>query len=262
MRRAVPMPQGAQLVVAPELALCGYPPEDLLLRPAFMQACAEALAGAGGGAGRSARACMWWSGIRISSVSAAMLGPSRIAVPQRFNAASVLAGGRVARHLLQARAAQLPGVRRAALLRLGPRCRAWRRWCSRSTACRFGVLICEDAWFDEPARAAKAAGAQVLCVLNASPFHLDKADEREQRMAERARARRPAAAVRAPGRRAGRGGVRRRLVRARCAGRGRARARRCFEEALALRRGRRRRRAARRGRRRCRASRRRPGRRW
>ena len=35
--------EGALVVVAPELALCGYPPEDLLLRPAFMQACAETL---------------------------------------------------------------------------------------------------------------------------------------------------------------------------------------------------------------------------
>jgi len=53
---------------------------------------------------------------------------------------------------------------------------------------RLGLLICEDAWFDEPAQAACAAGAQALCVLNASPFHLDKPAEREARMAERARA--------------------------------------------------------------------------
>jgi NAD+ synthase (glutamine-hydrolysing) len=52
---------------------------------------------------------------------------------------------------------------------------------------RTGILICEDAWFEEPARAACAAGAQILCVLNASPFHLDKSDEREARMAECAR---------------------------------------------------------------------------
>ena len=50
---------------------------------------------------------------------------------------------------------------------------------------RFGLLICEDAWFDEPARAAQAAGAEVLCVLNASPFHLDKPGEREARMVQR-----------------------------------------------------------------------------
>ena len=53
---------------------------------------------------------------------------------------------------------------------------------------RFGLLICEDAWFEEPARAAQAAGAEVLCVINASPFHLGKIEEREARMAERARA--------------------------------------------------------------------------
>ena len=35
--------QGAVVVIAPELALCGYPPEDLLLRPAFMAACAQTL---------------------------------------------------------------------------------------------------------------------------------------------------------------------------------------------------------------------------
>jgi NAD+ synthase (glutamine-hydrolysing) len=53
---------------------------------------------------------------------------------------------------------------------------------------RFGLLICEDAWLVEPAQAAKDAGAQVLCVLNASPFHIDKHGEREACMAERARA--------------------------------------------------------------------------
>jgi NAD+ synthase (glutamine-hydrolysing) len=53
---------------------------------------------------------------------------------------------------------------------------------------RLGVLICEDAWFEEPAQAACAQGAQALLVLNASPFHAGKAVEREARMAERARA--------------------------------------------------------------------------
>jgi NAD+ synthase (glutamine-hydrolysing) len=47
------------------------------------------------------------------------------------------------------------------------------------------LLICEDAWFDEPARLARDAGAQVLAVLNASPFHAGKSAEREQRMRER-----------------------------------------------------------------------------
>ena len=50
-----------------------------------------------------------------------------------------------------------------------------------------GLLICEDAWFDEPAQLAKDAGAEVLAVINASPFHVGKEGERVARMAERAR---------------------------------------------------------------------------
>jgi NAD+ synthase (glutamine-hydrolysing) len=47
---------------------------------------------------------------------------------------------------------------------------------------RVGLLICEDAWFDEPCQAAKAAGAEVLAVMNASPFHVGKQAERIERM--------------------------------------------------------------------------------
>jgi NAD+ synthase (glutamine-hydrolysing) len=50
---------------------------------------------------------------------------------------------------------------------------------------KVGLLICEDAWFEEPAQVARAAGAEVLAVLNASPFHAGKGPEREQRMRER-----------------------------------------------------------------------------
>jgi NAD+ synthase (glutamine-hydrolysing) len=48
-----------------------------------------------------------------------------------------------------------------------------------------GLLICEDAWFEEPARLAKEAGAQMLAVINASPFHVGKGYEREATMQER-----------------------------------------------------------------------------
>ena len=51
-----------------------------------------------------------------------------------------------------------------------------------------GLLICEDAWFEAPAQAAKDAGAELLVVLNASPFHIGKGLEREQMMAERVKA--------------------------------------------------------------------------
>ncbi len=46
---------GARLVVTPELSLCGYPPEDLVLRPAFLDACARELDRAGGRRARARR---------------------------------------------------------------------------------------------------------------------------------------------------------------------------------------------------------------
>ena len=55
-------------------------------------------------------------------------------------------------------------------------------------AVKVGLLICEDAWFDAPAELARSAGAEVLVVINASPFHVGKGGEREQTMATRAQA--------------------------------------------------------------------------
>ena len=177
--------QGARLVLTPELGLCGYPPEDLLLRPAFMQACAEALADC-------ARALAELPGLYVVVGHPHQFGErgdvrsNSVSVPQRFNAASVLSQGKVIatyckrelpnyqvfderRYFASGRDAGQPPV------------------VFDVHGVKVGLNICEDAWFEEPARIAKAAGAQVLCVINASPFHLGKAVEREERMAERAR---------------------------------------------------------------------------
>ena len=177
--------QGARLVLTPELGLCGYPPEDLLLRPAFMQACAEALADC-------ARALADLPGLVVVVGHPHQFGSSgdvrsnSVSVPLRYNAASVLTEGRVQatyckrelpnyqvfderRYFASGRDAGLPAV------------------VVEVQGMRFGLVICEDAWFEEPGRIAKAAGAQVLCVINASPFHLGKLAEREARMAETAR---------------------------------------------------------------------------
>ena len=51
---------------------------------------------------------------------------------------------------------------------------------------RFGVTICEDIWYREPAEKAKEAGAEILVNLNASPFHKGKSVEREELVAKRA----------------------------------------------------------------------------
>jgi NAD+ synthase (glutamine-hydrolysing) len=176
--------QGARLVVTPELALCGYPPEDLLLRPAFMMACAATLEELASRLGDL-------PGLHLVVGHPHQFGErgdvrSRShAVQLRFNAASVLAGGRVVETYCKR---ELPNYQVFDERRYFASGRDARHGAVvfEVDGCRFGLLICEDAWFDEPARAAKAAGAQVLCVLNASPFHLGKPEEREARMARAA----------------------------------------------------------------------------
>ncbi len=178
--------QGARLVLAPELALTGYPPEDLLLRPAFMAACARAVdALAGELASLAGLTVVVGHPHALDGVGD--VRSKSMTLHRRFNAASVLQAGRVAGTYCKR---ELPNYqvfdeRRYFVsgrdVGLGP-------LVFESEGIKFGLLICEDAWFDEPARAARDAGAQVLCVLNASPFHQDKAGEREARMAERARA--------------------------------------------------------------------------
>jgi NAD+ synthase (glutamine-hydrolysing) len=177
---------GAQLVVAPELALTGYPPEDLLLRPGFIQACAQAVLDVAHGLQDCAGLHVVF-GHPHQFGAAGDVRTKSTSQPLRFNAASVVSGGHVVglyckrelpnyqvfdekRYFASGRDAGLPPL----VIEVAGQ--------------RVGVLICEDAWFEEPAVAAKAAGAQVLVVINASPFHLDKAEEREARMAERVRA--------------------------------------------------------------------------
>ena len=177
--------QGALLVVSPELSLTGYPPEDLLLRPAFMAACAEALAAL-------AAELVDCTGLHLVVGHPHQFGErgdlrsKSIAVQQRFNAASVLSGGRIVGTYCKR---ELPNYQVFDERRyfVSGRDAGHGPLVFEAGGLRIGVLICEDAWFDEPAQAACAAGAQVLCVINASPFHLDKAGERESRMADRAR---------------------------------------------------------------------------
>ncbi len=178
--------QGAQLVLVPELGLCGYPPEDLLLRPSFMQACRQALLDVAA----ALAACQGLAVVVGHPHQFGMQGDTRTkstAVPQRFNAASVLRDGHVEATYCKR---ELPNYQVFDERRYfaSGRDAGHGALVVQAGGVRFGILICEDAWFDEPAAMAQAAGAQVVCVLNASPFHVDKADEREARMGHRARA--------------------------------------------------------------------------
>ena len=106
-----------------------------------------------------------------------------VSVPERFNMASVVSGGQVVAAYAKR---ELPNYQVFDERRY---------FVPGHTPCvfevagvRVGLLICEDAWFEQPAQEAKAAGAQLLAVINASPFHVGKGNERERTMAQRVHA--------------------------------------------------------------------------
>jgi NAD+ synthase (glutamine-hydrolysing) len=175
--------RGARLLLTPELAICGYAAEDLFLRPAFIDACDDALkAIATGTAHLKGLHVVVGHPARTSAMSAERRDRS-VAVARLHNAASVLTEGRVT-HTYAKR--ELPNYqvfdeRRYFVPGEAP--------CVIDVdGVRVGLLICEDAWFDAPAADSKAAGAELLAVINASPFHAGKGGEREATMRERVRA--------------------------------------------------------------------------
>src|SRR5450830_1453259 len=173
---------GVRLLLTPELSICGYAAEDLFLRPAFIAACDDAVT-------TVARELADLKDMTVV-VGHPSGGDSRtrsVAVQQRHNAASVLCEGAVvARYakrelpnyqVFDERRYFTPGQEVCVFEAGAP-----------GGKIKVGLLICEDAWFEAPARQTQAAGAELLVVINASPFHVGKGDEREQMMRERVRA--------------------------------------------------------------------------
>jgi NAD+ synthase (glutamine-hydrolysing) len=144
---------GAGLVITPELALSGYPPEDLLLRNGFRLACRKALADLAK---------------EISGV-ALLVGHPHLAGNKLHNAASIIRDGKIIATYLKN---QLPN---------DSVFDERRYFDPGSDPCvfelkgiKFGVNICQDIWQEDTATRAKEAGADVLLVLNASPYHMRK----------------------------------------------------------------------------------------
>ena len=177
---------GAVVVVTPELSLTGYPPEDLLLRPSFMRAADAALRALALELADLGGLAVVVGHPQVLETSDALRSRS-IAGPRCFNAASVLKDGAISATYCKR---DLPNYQVFDERRYFESGRQAGKGAVvfEAAGLRLGLLICEDAWVDEPAELARVAGAQALLVINASPFHLDKANEREQRMAERARA--------------------------------------------------------------------------
>src|SRR6266511_4118186 len=158
--------EGADLVVFPELALSGYPPEDLLLKPHFLDAVGDALEELD----ESARDIV------------ALVGFPQGA-DDVYNAAAVLADGEVKEVY---RKIYLPnyGVfdeRRYFQVGSEPAL-------IEVNGAAIGLTICEDIWEPGPPATSEAlAGAQVIVNLSASPYHAGKGIEREHMLVQRAR---------------------------------------------------------------------------
>lgn len=154
------------LIVFPELSLCGYPPEDLLLRSSMQRRIEQGLQ----------RIRQEIAGIHV------LVGFPWLEEGRRYNACAVYRDGA---ELAFYRKQQLPNYR------VFDEKRYFEPGDSAAVfdyqGVPIGVTICEDIWFAEPMARARAAGARLMLNLNASPFHGGKQPEREAVVGERAR---------------------------------------------------------------------------
>jgi NAD+ synthase (glutamine-hydrolysing) len=149
---------GADLVLLPELALSGYPPEDLLFHRGFRRQIEAGLARVRAEAGEVA----------------VMMGFPEYTRAGIYNSAALIAHGEIAAiH----RKAELPNYK------VFDEKRYFRAGAQPTVlelkGFKVGLLVCEDIWEPEAAQLARAAGAQLLAVINASPYEIHKQRERE-----------------------------------------------------------------------------------
>ena len=156
--------QGAVILLTPEMSLCGYPPEDLLLRDGFYQACDGALQ----------TLAQQAHGIIL------IVGHPHQVGRQHFNAASILRDGKIVatyhkhelpNHSVFDEVRYFKHGDQPCLFELG--------------GVKFGINICADIWEEHAAKKARDAGAEVMLVLNATPYHFDKQATRYETIRDR-----------------------------------------------------------------------------
>ena len=150
----------ADLVVASELCVAGYPPEDLILKPAFVAACELAV---------EELAAVTRSGPGL------IVGSPWREGGQVYNAALLLEGGKVASLRFKHELPNYGVFDEKRVFAAGP---APGPMVFRGV--RLGVMVCEDMWQPDAAETLQESGAELLIVINGSPFESDKRDERMQ----------------------------------------------------------------------------------
>jgi len=155
----------ADLIVFPELTLTGYPPEDLLLRPAMQTRIEQS----------TRRLLAEVRGITL------ILGYPQATEDKRYNCASIIQNGSFFSHYYKQ---HLPNEQVFDEQRYF---NAGEQPCTFAVkGIPLSVAICEDLWHNKPMQQARDSGAKLLLTLNASPFHIGKQLEREQLLKQRA----------------------------------------------------------------------------
>ncbi|MFQ5783510.1 MAG: NAD+ synthase [Alphaproteobacteria bacterium] len=150
---------GADLVVFPELVVVGYPPEDLVLKPALQsraEAAIETLAGKTGDGG-----------------PAMLVGAPRRENGRLYNASYLMDAGKVTATRLKSELPNYGVFDEKRVFSAGP--------LPGPVAFRgvpLGVMICEDMWRSEVTECLEESGAEILIVINGSPFDVQNVDER------------------------------------------------------------------------------------
>ena len=149
---------GADLVVGSELMVSGYPPEDLVLKPSFIAACQAAVR-------EFAR--------ETASGPAVLLGSPWSQDGKLYNAAALLDGGTVAALRFKYDLPNYGVFDEKRVFSAGP--------CPGPIpfrGVRLGVMVCEDMWSADATETLSESGAELLIVINGSPFESDKTDQR------------------------------------------------------------------------------------
>ena len=149
--------KGAELLITPELSICGYPPEDLVLREDFLKACSKALS-------KIAQA--------VPSIKVIVGHPLKKG-SKIYNAASLLFNGKIQGTYFKKILPNYgvfdenryfePGKKEFIFVHKG---------------LKIGLLICEDAWKASPSQLLKKKSVDAIIVINASPYEIEKYEKR------------------------------------------------------------------------------------